>query len=239
MKNLNDQQVDRTQLADRVFDKLMEWIVTGKLKMGDKLNTEDLANQLGVSRMPIRDAIRSLEQKGLAESVPYSGTRLVQLTEEDVRQIYIARAALEPVAAKYACDQITKKTLERLSEIHAEYINIITRDQLDALDIYQHNRSFHFTIYKASNLERICDMIESLWDTLSFFKLIYGQKLIDTHEGKLKMIAEHQSYLDALRDRDGERVYKLMYANLSRRCSDIPYSTDACFQELETMACAL
>ncbi len=73
--------------------------------MGAKLNTEELANQLGVSRMPIREALSNLEKKGLAESIPYAGTRLVTLTKADVRQIYIARTALEPVAGRYACEK--------------------------------------------------------------------------------------------------------------------------------------
>lgn len=107
MNDLNTDTLQHSKLPDLVLDKLMEWIMSGKLSMGDKLNTEELATQLGVSRMPIREALSNLEKKGLAESIPYAGTRLVTLTKEDVRQIYIARTALEPIAAKYACEKIT------------------------------------------------------------------------------------------------------------------------------------
>ena len=89
--------------------------------------------------MPIREALANLEKKGLAESVPYAGTRLVTLTKDDVRQIYIARTALEPVAAKYACEKITDKDIQNLKEIHAEYIRIVRQDELDAIDVYQQN----------------------------------------------------------------------------------------------------
>ena len=107
MNDLNTDTLQHSKLPDLVLDKLMEWIMSGKLSMGDKLSTEELATQLGVSRMPIREALSNLEKKGLAESIPYAGTRLVTLTKADVRQIYIARTALEPLAAKYACEKIT------------------------------------------------------------------------------------------------------------------------------------
>ena len=117
MNDLNTDTLQHSKLPDLVLDKLMEWIMSGKLSMGDKLNTEELATQLGVSRMPIREALSNLEKKGLAESIPYAGTRLVTLTKEDVRQIYIARTALEPIAAKYACEKITDQEIRHLSEI--------------------------------------------------------------------------------------------------------------------------
>lgn len=231
MNDLNQEALQHTKLPDLVLDKLMEWIMSGKLHMGEKLNTEELATQLGVSRMPIREALSNLEKKGLAESIPYAGTRLVTLTQEDVRQIYIARAALEPIAAKYACEKITEDELKRLYEIHEEYKKIVSTNTLDGLEVYQQNRLFHFSLYKASQLERICTMIESLWDNLSFFKLIYGQKLLDEEHTRMSLIQEHQSYLEALETRDGELIYKLLKQNLIKRADEIPYYSDAYFQE--------
>lgn len=231
MNEINKDMLQHSKLPDRVLDKLMDWIMSGKLAMGDKLNTEELASQLGVSRMPIREALGNLEKKGLAESIPYAGTRLVTLTKEDVRQIYIARAALEPIAAKTACEKITEEELEDLRKIQKNYVEIVNQTELDAIDVYQQNRLYHFSIYKASQLNRICEMIESLWDNLSFFKLIYGQKLLDSRESKDRMIAEHQSYLDALEKRDSELIYHLLECNLKKRAEDIPYNSDAYFHE--------
>ena len=218
-------------LPDLVLDKLMEWIMEGKLMMGDKLNTEELANQLGVSRMPIREALSTLAKKGLAESIPYAGTRLVVLTQEDVRQIYIARKALESVVARYACEKITEEGLERLEEIHEKYQKVVRKEKLDAVEVYQQNRLFHFSIYKESGLNRLCTMIESLWDNLSFFKLVYGQKLLDATESKERLIAEHQSYLEALKAHDGVKLEKLVGANLQKRIDDIPYNFEAYSRE--------
>ena len=234
MNDLDRGMLQHNKLPDLALDKLMEWIMSGKLSMGDKLNTEELASQLGVSRMPIREALANLEKKGLAESVPYAGTRLVTLTKDDVRQIYIARTALEPVAAKYACEKITDEDIQNLKEIHAEYIRIVRQEELDAIDVYQQNRLYHFSIYKISQLDRICAMIESLWDNLSFFKLIYGQKLLEGRESRERMIEEHQSYLDALKQRDSERISHLLAQNLKKRTEDIPYSLDKYIAESES-----
>ena len=231
MNDLNTETLQHSKLPDLVLDKLMEWIMSGKLSMGDKLNTEELANQLGVSRMPIREALSNLEKMGLAESIPYAGTRLVTLTKEDVRQIYIARTALEPIAARAACEKITEQEIRKLGEIQKEYERIVRSKELDAVEVYQQNRMYHFSIYKASQLDRICGIIESLWDNLSFFKLIYGQKLLDSEESREKMIAEHRSYLDALKRKDSELICRLLQQNLKKRAENIPYYSDAYFHE--------
>lgn len=231
MNDLNREVLQHNKLPDLVLDKLMEWIMSGKLSMGDKLNTEELASQLGVSRMPIREALSNLEKKGLAESIPYAGTRLITLTKEDVRQIYIARTALEPVAARYACEKITEEEIQNLEKIQEEYKRIVSQDSIDAIDVYQQNRLYHFSIYKASQLDRVCSMIESLWDNLSFFKLVYGQKLLLKEESRRNMIAEHESYLEALKHHDSELIYHLLGKNLKKRTEDIPYSSSAYFHE--------
>lgn len=231
MSDSGKEMLQHNRLPDLVLDKLMEWIMEGKLMMGDKLNTEELANQLGVSRMPIREALSNLEKKGLAESIPYAGTRLVVLDQDDIRQIYIARRALEPITARYACEKITETDIQNLQEIHRKYQQIVLSEEADAVEVYQQNRLYHFSIYKVSGLTRVCSMIESLWDNLSFFKLIYGQKRLDTKESKEKMVEEHQSYLDALKNRDGKLIEKLLESNLKKRTDDIPYNFDAYFHE--------
>ena len=200
--------LQRDTLPMQVLNKLMDWIMDGKLKMGEKLNTEELARQLGVSRMPIREALKSLEKMGLAESIPYVGVKLVSLEQEDVLQIYLMRQLLEPLAAGEACKKITEEQIHELEEIHKEYIPIVEADEIDAKKLYLQNRKFHFAIYSISEMDRVCAMIESLWDTLSFFKLIYGRDVIKNTNGAKNMIAEHQGYIDALKDRDAERLKK-------------------------------
>ena len=218
--------LQRDTLPRQVLNKLMDWIMDGKLKMGEKLNTEELARQLGVSRMPIREALKSLEKMGLAESIPYVGVKLVSLEQEDVLQIYLMRQLLEPLAAGEACKKITEEQIHELEEIHKEYIPIVEADEIDAKKLYLQNRKFHFAIYSISEMDRVCAMIESLWDTLSFFKLIYGRDVIKNTNGAKNMIAEHQGYIDALKDRDAERLKKSLYDTLGVRIDGISKETD-------------
>lgn len=152
--------LQRDTLPMQVLNKLMDWIMDGKLKMGEKLNTEELARQLGVSRMPIREALKSLEKMGLAESVPYVGVKLVSLEQEDVLQIYLMRQLLEPLAAGEACKKITEEQIHELEEIHKEYVPIVEADEIDAKKLYLQNRKFHFAIYSISEMDRVCAMIE-------------------------------------------------------------------------------
>lgn len=180
--------LQRDTLPMQVLNKLMDWIMDGKLKMGEKLNTEELARQLGVSRMPIREALKSLEKMGLAESIPYVGVKLVSLEQEDVLQIYLMRQLLEPLAAGEACKKITEEQIHELEEIHKEYIPIVEADEIDAKKLYLQNRKFHFAIYSISEMDRVCAMIESLWDTLSFFKLIYGRDVIKNTKDRKSVV---------------------------------------------------
>ena len=218
--------LQRDTLPMQVLNKLMDWIMEGKLKMGEKLNTEELARQLGVSRMPIREALKSLEKMGLAESIPYVGVKLVSLEQEDVLQIYLMRQLLEPLAAGEACKKITEEQIHELEEIHKEYVPIVEADEIDAKKLYLQNRKFHFAIYSISEMDRVFAMIESLWDTLSFFKLIYGRDVIKNTNGAKNMIAEHQGYIDALKDRDAERLKKSLYDTLGVRIEGISKETD-------------
>ncbi|MDY5846025.1 MAG: GntR family transcriptional regulator [Bariatricus sp.] len=226
MNQDNSIMLQRDTLPMQVLNKLMDWIMDGKLKMGEKLNTEELARQLGVSRMPIREALNSLEKMGLAESIPYVGTKLVSLTQEDILQIYQMRQLLEPLAAGQACERVTQEDIETLEDIHKEYIQIVSKPELDAKKLYLQNRKFHFAIYSLSGLDRVCSVIESLWDTLSFFKLIYGRDVVKNGDGVENMIAEHQSYLDALKCKDADSLKKSLENNLAHRIEGIKKKTD-------------
>lgn len=213
--------LQRDTLADQVLDTLMDWIMDGTLGMGDKLNTNELASRLGVSRMPIREALNRLERMGLAESIPYVGMRLVTLDEDDVLQSYIMRQALEPIVAERVCQNASPEDIERLEMIHREYIDVITDPELNAKELHLKNREFHLTLYSISGMRRVCSSIESLWDTLSFFKLLYGREIIRTQDDIRNMIAEHRGYIDAVKAGDGKLLEQLIYSSLEKRISGL------------------
>ena len=231
MRETDENRLQKNKLPDQVFDKLMEWIMDGQLSMGDKLVTDDLAAKMGVSRMPVREAISDLEAIGLAETIPYTGTKLVKLSKDDVQEIYLARSALEPIAARFACIRITPKEIEAVEEIHERYKKTIMKPQLDPREVYLLNREFHFAIYKASHMKRICEYIEQLWDNLAYFKFIYGQKLLLNDDLKRDMIEEHASYVRALKEGDSDGIYYQQKTNLEKRAADVNRYTDGYFEE--------
>lgn len=211
-----DKLMRRGKLADQVLQCLMDWIMDGTLQMGDKLYTERISEELGVSRMPVREALNVLERKGIAVSEPYLGTRLIDLRTTEVFEIYRLRQLLEPEAAYEACRKMTPERLEWIRQIHEEYQELMVPD-LDAKKVHLKNREFHFAIYSASGMKRNCSMIASLWDTLSFFKLLYGETLLLTAEGQQKMVAEHQSYIDYLAAGEAEALRQAMQVNIKEK----------------------
>ena len=233
MRDTSDERIQKNKLPDQVFDVLMDWIMTGKLSMGDKLVTDDIAAKMGVSRMPVREAISNLEAIGLAETIPYTGTRLVRLSKKDVQEIYLARSALEPIAARFACINITPEELKNVEAIHHEYVEALSKPETDPQEMYLLNRKFHFAIYKTSRLPRICEYIEKLWDNLAYFKFIYGQKLLTSDELKKDMIAEHASYVEFLKNGDSDGYYYEQKKNLEKRAAAINVYTDGYFESEE------
>lgn len=222
MMNSKSLKMRHQCLSELVTEQLIDFIMDGKIHMGEKLNTEELAQQLGVSRMPIRDAIKSLEKMGLVESIPYVGVHVVSLSEEDVREVYIGRKSLEPIAAYYACERITEEEMTEIETIHKELSAFCENMPLSAKKIFLYNKEFHFAIYRASGFKRIIDMIESLWNNLAFCKLIYSQNYAESRENARAMLKEHEGFLEALRERDSVLLQKLLYASLERNERIIP-----------------
>ena len=209
-------------LSGLVTENLMDYIMDGKIHMGEKLNTEELAQQLGVSRMPVRDAIKSLEKMGLVTSTPYVGSHVVCLNESDVKEIYIGRKSLEPITAYYACIQMDKAQLEEVEKIHERLLTICEEQPLSAKRIFLVNKEFHFAIYKASGFKRMIDMIESLWNNLAFCKLIYSQNYAHNYENAQQMLEEHELFLNALRNREAKKLKDMLYNSLDRNEKIIP-----------------
>ena len=156
--NSNSKVLQRNLLSNLVLEQLMDWIMDGKLRMGEKLNPDELATKLGVSKMPIREALNTLERMGLAESIPYMGTRLVQLTKEDVSEIYIIRKALEPLAAQEACKKINADTISELEQIQTQ--DAAAADRMAQIQAIIDDREAHQDVYDDSIVRQMVECIK-------------------------------------------------------------------------------
>jgi len=219
--------VERTEkiryqrMPELVKEQLMDWIMDGTIVMGDRLNAEELASRLGVSRMPVREALKSMEKSGIVHSIPYVGTRVAELCMTDIVQIYLMRKALEPLAAYYACKNMTDKKMLVIEKLHRELEEIINEPKPNAKQIFVINRDFHFEIYETSNMHYLINMISTLWDNLAFYKLIYGRKYATDKDSALQMLGEHREYIDKLKNGEAQALKDLMRDSLHRRVLEL------------------
>lgn len=151
------------QLRDWVEEQLRQAILTGELDAGTWLRQQHLANELGVSQMPIREALKELVAQGLVEHIPYRGVRVVEFSPDDVADLYAHRSFLEGMTARAAARSIIPETIAELEAL---------RDQMEAhlapedLSIYRElNRRFHETIFTASDRPYLVRALRQLWDT--------------------------------------------------------------------------
>ena len=117
-------------LRDVVFNTLRQAILRGELKPGERLMEIQLANKLGVSRTPIREAIRKLELEGLVLMIPRKGAEVAEITEKSLRDVLEVRKALEELAVKLACDRMTKQQMSQLKEAAKEFEETLKTNEI-------------------------------------------------------------------------------------------------------------
>ena len=112
-------------LRDVVFNTLRQAILRGELKPGERLMEIQLANKLGVSRTPIREAIRKLELEGLVLMIPRKGAEVAEITEKSLRDVLEVRRALEELSVQLACEKITKEEIRELERVAKEFQQVV------------------------------------------------------------------------------------------------------------------
>ena len=131
-------------LRDVVFNTLRRAILRGELKPGERLMEIQLANKLGVSRTPIREAIRKLELEGLVLMIPRRGAEVAEITEKNLRDVLEVRCALEELAVQLACDRMDEEGLSRLKDAAEKFLEVLDSD--DITQIAQADVLFHDVI---------------------------------------------------------------------------------------------
>ncbi len=126
-------RINRERLEDQIIDALREAIVSGALSPGKRLIEEELAEQFGVSRAPLREALKGLAAAGLVVNIPHRGTFVVEFTKRDIWEIYTLRLALETIAVEILVETITPEQVEALSELVDQMSEAISQGEYDAL----------------------------------------------------------------------------------------------------------
>ncbi|MBQ7841557.1 MAG: GntR family transcriptional regulator [Lachnospiraceae bacterium] len=187
---------DFLPLRDVVFNTLRQSILTGELKPGERLMEIHLADKLGVSRTPIREAIRKLELEGLVTMIPRRGAEVAQITEKSLRDVLEVRRALDALAAELACERITEEKLEQLRAA-CDNFEAETRkgnaNQVALADV-----AFHDIILEASGNDKLVQMISNFSQQMYRYRLEYVKD-----EGNYEqLIQEHRVIYESILKRD-------------------------------------
>ena len=189
-------------LREMVFESLREAIIHGRLKPGERLMEIQLAEEMGVSRTPVREAIRKLELEGFVVMVPRKGAYVAGISLKDIVDIFEVRAALEGMAAGLAAERITEEEMDEL-ERSLLMINVTGEDDLAA--IVKADAAFHELIYKASRNQRLVQIITHLQEQIQRFRMTSLSQ-----PGRTKIVLdEHKKIVEAISDRNVELAQTL------------------------------
>lgn len=201
--DLADQRIPRVVLSDRVKEYIIEAVLNGDLKPGDRIVESSMARRLGVSQAPVREAIRDLILLGFLENEPYKGTSVRSFTPEELWETYTVRAALESLAARLATSRMTEADAAELQKILDQMMEAARQDDIDR--IVRLDNSFHEAIIRVSRNKTLYQ----LWKTLQFgtWSIVTYRK---ANYEPAYLAARHQDLLDALLSRSPSKAMKAM-----------------------------
>lgn len=198
-------------LRDVVFNTLRKAILKGELKPGERLMEIQLAQRLGVSRTPVREAIRKLELEGLVRMMPRRGAVVAEITIQDLEDVLEVRAALEELAVQKACEYITEDQLRDLKKAANDFKRSLEDDNL--LACVETDMAFHEIIYSAANNRRLQQMLQNIREQMYRYRLEY---LKDKRMHRL-LVEEHDTIRRALKKRDAVKAGSAMRTHIDNQ----------------------
>ncbi len=196
---------ETSRLADEVHERLLEMMSVGLLPPGSRLHQGRLAEQLGVSRTPIREALLRLEREGLVESSPGRGMFVRGVRPEEIREVYEVREILEPFAARLACQRATPRDLSTIEAIQRRHERSYPRDLSIA---FRSNMELHMGLARPCGNQLVLRFLGSVWhhDT-SARAFAFQTRDPSTVSG---MVQEHREIVEAYKAGDGDAVERLL-----------------------------
>jgi len=191
-------------LRDVVFNTLRQAILRGELKPGERLMEIQLANKLGVSRTPIREAIRKLELEGLVLMIPRRGAEVAEITEKNLMDVLEVRKALEELAAGLACERISKEQIQELKVAAREFEESLKSE--DITKIAEADVRFHDIIFYATNNQRLITLLNNLREQMYRFRIEY----LKHKEYHAQLLAEHERMIELIEKKDKDEVCEVM-----------------------------
>ena len=205
-------------LRDVVFNTLRQAILRGELKPGERLMEIQLANKLGVSRTPIREAIRKLELEGLVLMIPRKGAEVADISEKSLRDVLEVRRALEELAVRLTCEKITKAQIRELRESAEEFKKILRSS--DITQIAEADVRFHDIIYMATDNQKLIQLLNNLRDR-------YRIEYLKRPEVYPQLTAEHEEIIRRIERKEKEEACEIV-------CKHIDNQVEAVMNSIRT-----
>ena len=207
--------ISRPSLHEELVGRLQDMIVDGTLAAGEKVPERELCEALGVSRTPMREALKVLAAEGLLTLEPNRGARVRAVTIEELEEAFPLMGAFEALAGELACRHVTASQLRRVREAHARMLERYAARDRDGY--FRHNQRIHELIMEASGNATLREMYRSL-----AARVRRARYVANMSEARwAAAVAEHEAMLEALEARDGERLAGILKAHLASKFATV------------------
>lgn len=214
-REVHKEASDKYSLRGRVFNKLREDILSGKYSQNDELKETTISLELGVSRTPVREALRQLELEGLVNIIPNKGAYVNGISEKDIHDIYSIRSYLEGLCAKWACEYITQEQIDNLEEV--VYLSEFHIKKEHHEQVVELDNKFHQLIYEASGSKILKHILSDFHHYVERVrKITLSSDLRAVNSNK-----EHAAILEAIKQRDGEKAEALAHEHIMNTIKNI------------------
>lgn len=204
-------------LSGKVFHKLQEDILSGKYSIDEELKEKTIGDELGVSRTPVREALRQLELQGLVTITPNKGAHVVGFSKQDLNDIYEIRSVLEGLCAKWAAVKATDEQIEELEEI--VYLTEFHVSKGHSEQVFELDNKFHETLYEASGSK----VLRSVLSDYHHYVQRVRRTTLKSRERSEKSNEEHRMIAEAIREHDSEKAQLLANQHIMRTMENIDH----------------
>lgn len=195
-------------LSEDIADSIKTAIIKGKFKPGERISEGDLAESMGISRTPLREAFRKLENEGFITIIPRKGAIVTEIDPEEANDLYVIKGTLEGLAARLAAPNISEKDIEKLEKINDELKELIDSNDLEAF--YRLHRKFHMLFVKSSGNKRLIQMISNLNDHFKRFGIVSL-----TLPGQFEQtVQQHEDIIEAFKSEDEDAAERKVRRNV-------------------------
>lgn len=213
--NFNVTMNEYLPLRDVVFNTLRQAILRGELKPGERLMEIQLANKLGVSRTPIREAIRKLELEGLVLMIPRKGAEVADITEKSLKDVLEVRRALEELSVKLTCDRITKEEIKELEQAAENFRK--TLKSKDITEIAEADVRFHDVIYTATKNQKLIQLLNNLHEQMYRYRIEY----LKDEEVYPKLLKEHKEIIERISKGEKEAAARMVCEHIDNQVNAV------------------